>query len=487
MRVLAIDQGTTSTRGVVFEGDAPPMLVASFRHRQFYPQPGWVEHDPLEILANITGCIERAGHVDAIGLANQGESCLAWDRISKEPLSPIIVWQDSRTDDMIARLKADGAEARVRDLSGLPLESYFSASKLAWLIERNGLVKAALRERRLRLGTTDSFWLDRLTGAYATDPTTASRTGLMNLAALEWDETLCTLFGVPIDILAPIHPTTGVFGGYKNIPVKTSVVDQQAALFGHGCRHPGDAKITFGTGAFALALAGEAAPSAAADGLISTVAWQSTMAGTAYAVEGGLYDAGAAIEWAKRIGLVNDFAELQHFEGPPAIGQGLVFVPALSGLACPQWDRNATAVWLGMTNATTRRDLQRSILEGIALQTREVVVTLDQRIKLGATLRVDGGLSASGYFMQFLADVTDKTVLRSENAELTAYGCALLAGHPPGAGVAAGTQFIGRGVTGDWVERYAASVRMGLAGKKDWGNRAGPPKPPVIIGGDAGS
>jgi glycerol kinase len=462
MRVLAIDQGTTSTRGLVFEGDAPPQLVASLRHRQIYPQPGWVEHDALEILGNIRSCIEGAGPVDAIGLANQGESCLAWDSITKQPLSPVIVWQDSRTDPQIARLKAEGAEARVRDLSGLPLESYFSASKLAWLLGQNEQARTALREGRLRLGTTDSFWLDCLAGIYATDPTTASRTGLMNLATLDWDETLCALFGVPIELLAPIRPSSGPFGAYGKIPVRASIVDQQAALFGHGCRAPGDAKITFGTGAFVLALAGDTTPPAAADGLISTVAWQAASLGAAYAIEGGVYDAGAAVEWAKRIGLLDDFAELQDFEEPPAIGQGLVFVPALSGLACPQWDRNATGRWLGMTHATTRRDLQKSLLEGIALQTREVVAVLDRRVGLGDTLRVDGGLSASRYFLQFLADITGKTVLRSENTEMTAYGCALLAGHAPASLINAGTGFVGRGVRLEWVERYRASVQKGL-------------------------
>ena len=462
MRVLAIDQGTTSTRGLVFEGDAPPKLVASLRHRQIYPRAAWVEHDPLQILAHIKTCIDSAGSVDAIGLANQGESCLAWDSITKEPLSSIIVWQDSRTDQQIARLKAEGAEARVRELSGLPVESYFSASKLAWLLKHNDTAKAALRAGRLRLGTTDSFWLDCLTGVYATDPTTASRTGLMNLATLDWDDTLCALFGVPINVLAPIRPTGGAFGVCGKIPVLASIVDQQASLFGHGCRNPGEAKITFGTGAFALALAGDIAPVPAADGLISTVAWQAAPFRTAYAVEGGVYDAGSAVEWAKRIGLLDDFAELQDFEGPSAISRGLVFVPALSGLASPQWDRNATGAWLGMTHATTRRDLQRSILEGIALQTREVVAALDQRVGLGDTLRVDGGLSASGYFMQFLADATGKTVLRSENAELTAYGCALMAGHVAGAAPVAGTPFNGLEMKMDWVELYKASVKKAL-------------------------
>jgi glycerol kinase len=471
MRVLAIDQGTTSTRAFVFEGDAAPNSVASFRHRQIYPRPGWVEHDPLEILQHIKTCLEAAGPVDAVGIANQGESCLAWDAVTREPLSPIIVWQDRRTDSAIARLKADGAERLVRGLSGLPLESYFSASKFSWLLQNNLQVSAALREGRLRLGTTDSFFLDCLTGVYATDATTASRTGLMTLSTLTWDETLCKLFGVPPDILAPIRPTANHFGRYGKTPISASVVDQQASLFGHGCRNPGDAKITFGTGAFALALTGDTAPAPGVDGLIATLAWKTGSFGMSYAVEGGIYDAGAALEWGKRIGLINDFSELDELADPPAIGRGLVFVPALSGLACPQWDRAASGVWLGMTTATTRRDLQQSMLEGVALQTSEVIKALDKRVGLGEILRVDGGLSASRYFLQFLADASGKKILRSENAELTAYGCALLAGAPPRIDSPAGQAdafeaSVSQDKRQDWIDRYRKACAVSIAGAR---------------------
>jgi glycerol kinase len=459
MRLLAIDQGTTSTRGLVFEGDAPPEIIAALRHRQIYPQPGWVEHDPFEILQNIKTCVSAAGKVDAIGLANQGESCLAWDAITKAPLSPIIVWQDNRTDKAIGRLKADGVEPQIRQIAGLPLENYFAASKLRWLLDHNPDVQAALHKGRLRLGTTDSFWLDCLTGNYATDPTTASRTSLMNLAGLSWDKALCSIFGVPYEILAPIRPTASQFGTYAGIPITASIVDQQGALFGHGCRIPGDAKITFGTGAFALALAGETPPPAM-NGLISTVAWQTQPFGTRYAVEGGVYDAGAAVEWAKRIGLLNDFADLQALDGSfAAIEAGLVFVPALSGLACPQWDRNATGRWAGITTATTRHDLLKSILEGVALQTSEVVAALDRSIPLGSILHVDGGLSASRYFLQFLAEVTGKTIMRSQNAELTAYGCALLAGHVTANTPNTYDAFTAQSTRRDWIDLYRDNAK----------------------------
>ena len=434
MRIAAIDQGTTSTRVLLFEDERPPHLAHAVRHRQIYPQPGWVEHDPLELLANVETCIAAAGPVDAIGLANQGESCLAWDAVTGEPLSPVVVWQDNRTEAAITRLKATGVEADVRARAGLPLDCYFSASKLRWILDHCEPARQAQKAGRLRLGTTDSFFLDRLAGTVATDATTASRTSLMNLRTLQWDDALCALFGVPREALAPIRPTCGAFGTIAGVPVTASAVDQQAALYGHGCRHPGESKITFGTGAFALAIAGPAPSQPTGGGLLSTVAWSSATAVT-YAVEGGVYDVGSAVEWAMRIGLVGAVAELDRFVAPPALTRGLVFVPALSGLACPQWDRSAAGLWVGMTTATSRADMQQSLLEGIALQTAEVMDAMDGVAGRQDRVSVDGGLTGSSYFLQFLADLTGKTVVRRANPELTASGCAMLAGWP---GAAAG-------------------------------------------------
>jgi glycerol kinase len=392
----------------------------------FHPHPGWVEHDPLELLANVEACLEAAGPVDAIGLANQGESCLAWDRVSGAPLSPVIVWQDDRTAAAVARLRAAGLGPLVAERAGSPLDPYFSASKLAWLLEHNPAARAARRAGRLRLGTSDAFLLRRLTGVDATDATTASRTSLMNLRDLAWDPALCEAFGVPGELLPPIRTTSGDFGLWRGVPVRASVVDQQAALHGHGCRAPGEAKVTFGTGAFALALS--AGPEVrSATGLTSTVAW-SAPGETRYALEGGVYDAGAAVEWAMRIGVVESMEALAGIAGPPAIERGLVFVPALSGLGCPDWDRSASGLWLGMSTATTRQDMVRSLLEGVALQTREVLAALDGETGREGPLSVDGGLTGSGYFLQFLADVLDRPVSRPAFAELTALGCAGLAG-----------------------------------------------------------
>ncbi|GBD46919.1 FGGY family carbohydrate kinase [Methylopila sp. Yamaguchi] len=425
MRIAAIDQGTTSTRALVVDAsDGTAVIAHAVRHAQSHPAPGWVEHDAEELLANVRACVAAAGPVDALALANQGESCLAWDALTGEALSPVIVWQDNRTADAIAGL-ADHA-ALVETRAGLPLDAYFSASKLGWLLRHLPRVQAARNAGRLRLGTTDAFFLDRLAGLFATDAATASRTSLMGLATGRWDPELCALFGVPLDCLPEIRPTVGGFGRIEGVPVVASVVDQQAALYGHGCRAPGDAKITFGTGAFALAVTGGEIVRAAGEGLLPTVAWAIGKA-TTYAVDGGVYDAGSAVEWAMRIGIVDDVSQLDGFAEPPAIDRGLVFVPALSGLACPHWDRSAAALFLGMSAATTRADLRQALLEGIALRTAEVVATIGARVPLAPAISIDGGLSRSGYFAQFLADSLGREVVVGAFDERTAFGAAALA------------------------------------------------------------
>ena len=454
MRIAAIDQGTTSTRVLVVEDGAMDIRHA-VRHRQHHPRPGWVEHDPDELLANIRTCVEAAGEVAAVGLANQGESCLAWDGRTGEPLSPVVVWQDNRTGDVVERLRAEGAEALTLERAGLPLDAYFSATKLARLLAEIG------PRPNLRLGTTDAWFLQRLTGACASDVTTASRTSLMNLAGCGWDEELCRLFGVPIECLPEIQPTVGTFGALGGAPVTAAMVDQQAALYGHGCRARGDVKVTFGTGAFALALSGEEIVRAPERGLLPTVAWRIGEV-TERAVDGGVYDAGAAVEWAMRLGLLADPAELDAFAAPPAIERGLVFVPALSGLACPHWDRSAGALWLGMTGGTTRQDLCQAMLEGIALRTAEVIAAMAERLPLAASLSIDGGLSRSTYFAQFLADATGRTVMRRGFDELTAFGCAALAARGLGVTLPNPEQgsrtFAPREGAGPWHERFAAAI-----------------------------
>ena len=432
MTVLAIDQGTTSTRALRVDAAGNSEITCNVRHRQHYPGPGRVEHDPEELIASLETCIASAPDADAIGIDNQGESCLAWNADSGEAISPVIVWQDNRTEATIEQLKREGREAEVLESAGLPLDSYFSASKMAWILRHCDAAPKLLRQGKLRIGTTDAFFLDRLAGRYVTDITTASRTSLMNLATGRWDENLCELFGVPVEVLPEIVPTTGDLGcverGGRSLPIRASVVDQQAALFGHGCREAGDMKITFGTGAFALALTGDRLRRSPQQGLLPTVAWQLQGQTPVYALDGGVYCAGSAVEWGRKLGLFDDFEEINRFQRGAAIERGLAFVPALSGLACPHWDRRAAGIWIGLSLDTDRRDLIQSILEGVAFRAAEVVRAMDTLVSIGGEVSIDGGLSANPYFCQFLADLLQRQVTTRAMAELTALGTAQLAG-----------------------------------------------------------
>ncbi len=437
MRVAAIDQGTTSTRAYVMQDGKAGCIICRRTHEQFYPKANRVEHDPLEILRHIGECLEAAGPVDAIGIDNQGESCMAWDSETLKPVSPIIVWQDQRTAHVIARLKSEGAEDLTRARAGLPLDAYFSASKLAWIVENLPEAQVLLKQNRLCLGTSDAYFLHHLTGRFVTDITTASRTSLMNLQTGTWDGELCALFNVPMECLPEILPSMGDFGmakvNGKSIPVTASVVDQQAALYGHGCLKTGDAKITFGTGAFALAVTGATLHRAPKNGLLPTIAWQQTGAAPTYALEGGVTCAGSAVNWGRSLGLFTDFSQIGQFERPAASDRGLIFVPALAGLGCPHWDRSAAGMWLGLTLETTAADMMQAMLEGIAFRAAEVITALAQEITLADHITVDGGLSSNGYFCQFLADVLQKEIILPANPELTATGTALMAAGLTGA------------------------------------------------------
>ena len=430
-RFVAIDQGTSSTRGYVLDEAGSGGIVCSRKHRQIYPQTGWVEHDPDELLGNVRECIKAAGAVDAIGIDNQGESCLAWHADTGEAISPVLVWQDRRTEGAIARLKNQGAEELTLAKAGLPLDPYFSASKLAWILENIPKARVLLAKGKLRLGTTDAFFIDRLTGNFATDITTASRTSLLNLETGQWDSALCDLFGIPIETLPEIKPSMGDFGmvhiGGRDIRLTACVVDQQASLFGHGCRNTGDAKITFGTGAFALATTGSDIVRAPEKGLLPTVAWQQAGKPPVYALDGGVYCAASALNWARSLGLFSDFNEINVFDSPPAISRNLAFVPALTGLGCPYWDGSAAGLWIGMSLDTTAMDMVQSILEGVAFRASQVIDAMQDLTPIGQTISIDGGLSGNPWFCQFLADVLQKTVTVQTGGELTAFGTAMMA------------------------------------------------------------
>jgi glycerol kinase len=466
MSVVAVDQGTTSTKVGILSDDGGFHTVFQRGHRQIHPQEGWVEHDPLELLENVRAGIHAAegdAGLDAVGIANQGETVLAWEAGSCRPICPAIVWQDRRTTAEVEAMRAGGAEAVTLDRAGLPLDPYFSASKFGWIMANVPEAAELHAAGRLRLGTTDAFFLECLSGEFATDVTTASRTSLLNLRELQWDLELCELFGVPMDALPEIRPSAGWFGdlgvGGRSIPVTASVVDQQAALYGHGCRAPGDGKVTFGTGAFVLAVAGSALPGTLEAGLLPTVAWQRDGEAAVYAVDGGVYDAGSALSWARQLGLFERYDDLD-VAGPPAIDRGLVFVPALSGLACPHWDRRAAAGWIGMTQATSPLDLARAVMEGVALLTAEVIAVVDRTVAPSGPLSVDGGLARSAVFCEFLATVVGRPVRVPQNVELTMLGAAqLAAGKSAPAEPAAGTLYDPRGAdAARWAERFGAAV-----------------------------
>ena len=430
-RVLAIDQGTTATKSYILDTDGHFRFCSAVEHPQIYPHAGWVEHNPETLLENVRNAIEAQKDIHAVGIDNQGETVIAWDGASGKPINNAIVWQDQRTSKFTNELKAKGAEQLVLERAGLPLDPYFSASKLRWILKHVPQAQKLIKKGRLKLGTSDSFFIHRLTGEYATDVTTASRTSLMNLTTCNWDPELCELFEIPMEILPEIRPTTAHFGVFSSrgrmIPITASVVDQQAALLGHGCYEAGQVKATFGTGVFALANVGERIYSDHSSGILSTVAWQLTDGKPVYAVDAGVYNAGSALNWVKSLGLFSEFREIDHFTKPAAISRSIVFVPALSGLACPFWDRSAAGLWLGMSLDTTKADLCQAVLEGIALRTAQLLEAISRLIGEHGRLSVDGGLINNSYFCQFLSDITQRDIVVPASPDITTYGTGRLA------------------------------------------------------------
>jgi len=426
MRIAAIDQGTTSTRVLVLGPDGGLLPVLSLPHGQSYPAPGHVEQDGEELLANIRRCLEAAAP-DAVGLANQGESCLAWDGRDGRPICPVISWQDDRTADVTATLARDGAGPLVMARAGLPLDPYFSASKLGWILRHVPQAARLAAQGHLRLGTTDAFFRDRLTGRFETDIATASRTSLMDLETGGWDASLCDLFGVPMDCLPVIGPTSGDLGELPGgARLAVSIVDQQAALYGHGCHMPGAAKVTFGTGAFVQCLTGPLVRPER-PGPLPTVAWQKAGEPVTYALDGGVYAAASAVNWARGLGLFQDYAEISSFSASSAIDRGIAFVPSLAGLGCPHWNRAARGAWLGLGLGDGKPDMMQALLEGVALRTSEVLAAMQGLLGFDGAVSVDGGLSRNGYFVQFLSEVAGHDLFLADETEQTAVGLAWMA------------------------------------------------------------
>jgi len=431
MRIAAIDQGTTSTRVLTLGADGRLTPVLSLPHAQSTPAPGHVEQDGEELLANIQRCL-AAAKAEVIGLANQGESCLAWDARDGVPICPVISWQDDRTASVTAGLERDGAAPLVMARAGLPLDPYFSASKLGWILRHVPRAAELAAQGHLRLGTTDAYFRDRLTGRFETDVATASRTSLMTLETGEWDADLCSLFGVPIACLPRIGPTSGDLGTLPGgARLAASIVDQQAALYGHGCHSPGAAKVTFGTGAFVQCLTGTLTRPKT-PGPLPTIAWQAPGEPVTYALDGGVYAAASAVNWAGELGLFDGFDMISTFDAPTAIDRGIAFVPALAGLGCPHWNRAARGAWLGLSLADGKADMMQALLEGIALRTSEVLTAMGNLYPFQGPVSVDGGLSRNPYFVRFLSEVAGHDLFLPDETEQTAAGLARMAAKAAG-------------------------------------------------------
>ena len=437
--VIAIDAGTTGVRSrAVFVDGRPP--VASYREfTQHFPNPGWVEHDPNEIwtavATTLSEVITEVGvdNVAAIGITNQRETVVAWDRATGEPFGTAIVWQDRRTADRCDALAADGHLDMVRTRTGLVLDPYFSGTKFEWLIRERSLPT----DDRLALGTIDSWLIHRLTsgGAHLTDVTNASRTMLFDIRRLEWDAELCDLLSVPIGALPEVRPSSGRLcltateGLPSGIPVSGIAGDQQAALFGQNCLRPGQAKNTYGTGSFILLNVGDTCPEPT-PGMLTTVAWQLADGSVTYALEGAVFVTGAAIQWLRDgLGIISEAAEIGPLAASVPDSGGVYVVPAFAGLGSPWWDPWARGTICGLTRGSSRAHLARAVVESMAYQVRDVVDAMVSASGVPITdLRVDGGASVMDLLLQFQADQLGVRVIRPVDRESTALGAAYLAG-----------------------------------------------------------
>lgn len=444
--VLAIDQGTTSTRAILFDAGTSVIAIAQRELEQHYPRPGWVEHDPEQIwsdtLAVVREALSRAGPgaVAAIGITNQRETIVVWDRRTGEPIHPAIVWQDRRTADQCRRLKEEGAEEWVRACTGLVLDPYFSATKIAWILDNVTEARARAERGELACGTIDCFLLWRFTGGavHATDATNASRTSLFDIHRQCWDEELCLLFRVPESLLPEVCDSSHLFGATapgildSPLPIAGMAGDQQAALFGQACFAPGTVKSTYGTGCFMLANTGEK-PMLSKHRLLTTVAYRLNGRAT-YALEGSIFVAGAAIKWLRDgLGVIADAGETDSMANRVPDGHGVYMVPAFVGLGAPHWEPNARAAIFGLTLDVTGEHLARAALEAVAFQSLDLVEAMSGDGARPSAMRIDGGMAANEWLCQFLADILGIPVERPRNLETTALGAAFLAGLATGA------------------------------------------------------
>jgi glycerol kinase len=447
--ILAIDQGTTGSTALVMSKAGVTLGRATREFPQHFPEPGWVEHDASEIWQSVTDSVKEAlaaagvngSDIAGIGITNQRETTLLWDRSTDLPIHKAIVWQDRRTANVCNRLRSEGHEPRVREATGLVLDPYFSGTKVAWLLDHVGGARDRAGRGELAFGTIDTYLVWKLAGGAAakaphvTDVTNASRTLLMDIRRLEWDDRLSELFQVPKQVLPRIVPNAGQIAVTKGlgflpdgVPIAGIAGDQQAALFGQACFQPGDVKCTYGTGAFiVMNTGGTVVPSQF--GLLSTVGWK-VGSETVYALEGSAFIAGAAVQWLRDgLGIIRSAKEVEELAKQVPSSDGVVFVPALSGLGAPYWDPEARGTIVGITRGTTKAHLARATLEAIAHQIDDLVKAMkDDLAKPIGRLRVDGGAAGNDVLMQYQSDISNLIVERPADLESTARGAAMLAG-----------------------------------------------------------
>ncbi|MCI8957196.1 MAG: glycerol kinase GlpK [Eubacterium sp.] len=441
--IMALDQGTTSSRTILFDKSGNIICQANQEFEQIFPKPGWVEHDPEEIwntqIRTMKAVLEEAGieggDIEAIGITNQRETTVVWDKNTGKPVCNAIVWQCRRTADIVDDLVADGFGKMIQDKTGLVPDAYFSGTKIQWILENVGGAREKAKNGQLLFGTIDSWLMWKLSGGiiHATDYTNASRTMIYNIHELKWDEELLELLDIPVSMLPKVTASSGVFG-YTNteilgteIPISGVAGDQQAALFGQCCFDKGDVKNTYGTGCFLLINTGNQ-PVTSNNGLITTIAASTDR--VEYALEGSVFVAGAAIQWLRdQMGLVENAPESEKIAGEVKDSNGVYVVPAFTGMGAPYWKQNARGMVVGITRGTSKEHFVRATLESLAYQTNDVLRAMEQ--DLGEefhTIKVDGGACANNLLMQFQSDISGKKVVRPKVIETTGLGAAYLAG-----------------------------------------------------------
>ena len=442
--ILALDQGTTSSRAIVFDHEGQIRSVAQKEFPQYFPQPGWVEHNPNEIwgaeasvIAEAISTIDITGlDIAAIGITNQRETTIVWDIDTDEPIYNAIVWQDRRTAEFCDQLKADGLTETIRQKTGLIIDAYFSGTKIKWILDHVPGARKRAEEGKLRFGTVDSWLVWRLTRGetHVTDVTNASRTMLFNIHELKWDEELLKLFNIPLSMMPEVKSNSEIYGHTKTtifahkVPIAGIAGDQQAALFGQMCLDPGSIKNTYGTGCFVMLNTGEK-PIVSKNNLLTTIAWQIGNK-VNYALEGSIYVGGSVVQWLRDgLGIINHSSDVESLAQSVPDSGGVYFVPALTGLAAPYWDPYARGTIVGITRGTTAAHIARAALDGIAFQTYDIAQAMAKDMNDRLTeLKVDGGASRNNLLMQFQADLLGIDVVRPKITETTAIGAAYLAG-----------------------------------------------------------